>query len=60
MKTKIRYYLIGLLLNRRERITISATICDSYYMLNTYTDNMGESHKEFVYDLLKIKDNLKI
>lgn len=51
---KVRYFLFWLLLNKKERSVICASINSTRVSLNSYTDGLGESHKEFVSELDKL------
>jgi len=52
---KVRYFFISLLLNKKEKSAIVASINNTYYALNNYSNGMGESHREFVDELGKLK-----
>lgn len=52
---RVRYFFISLLLNKKEKSVIVASIKDTHYALNNYSNGMGESHQEFVDELSKLK-----
>ncbi len=55
MMKKVRYFFISLLLSKKEKTVIVASINNTYYALNNYCNGVGESHQEFVDELGKLK-----
>ncbi len=55
---KLRYYLISKLFTKEEKVLVSTCISDTYYALNNYSENMGETHEEFIMKLHTLKTKL--
>jgi uncharacterized protein YukE len=57
---KIKWFIIWVLLNKKERDLFIANLCHQNDALEQYANCLGETFQEFHEEILKMNENIKI